>query len=253
MSTPPTPPTDWPGPTTTGVPSGTVLVPSGPLNLRTDGQDVSGLDIIGSVNVYAKNVVLRSSRITCTGPGFAIRTFDSATGLLIEDVEINGDGETDAAVGHADYTLRRVNIHDVINGLSLGTRTTVVDSWIHDLAQADGAHNDCLQTSGADDIVVRHNRLDAYQATTGSPMNSCLSIQATADQTVRSLLFEDNYCNGGNYTISLRPDLAAVNLVFRRNTFGRDYRYGVIARPNLPGITWGKSNVWFDTGEPVVT
>ncbi|GAB3152397.1 hypothetical protein GCM10027290_43000 [Micromonospora sonneratiae] len=249
---PPTPLSYWPGPTTTGVPPGTPLRDSGSLNLRKDGQIVSGLNINGCVNVYARNVIIRKSRISCTSTVYALRTYPTARNLVVEDVEINGNRKGSTAVCCADYTLRRVNIHSVGDGPRLGDRTNVVDSWIHDLTRVGNSHNDSLQTTGGADIVVRHNRLDTYNASTRDPMNACLMIGSTIVPLVDNLLFEGNYCNGGNYSIGIRTDLTASNVVIRDNKYGRDYRYGVVARPNHPGITWDRlTNVWFDNGQPV--
>lgn len=248
MPTPLVPLTQWPGPTSTGVPPGSVLTPSGPLELKQDGQVVTNLHVTGHVNVYARNVVIRRSKITSNGPGFAIRTLGSATNLLVEDVEIDGRGRASAGLHLDDYTLRRVNIHHVQDGLRLGSRTSVVDSWVHDLVGTAGSHNDCLQVTDATDILVRHNRLGRYQTDAGASLNSCLS----AGGAVHNLRFEENYCDGGGYTVTFRPGLVASNVVFMRNVFGRSHRFGVVLRSTQPGILWHGSNVWFDTGRPVL-
>ncbi|MEH1013946.1 hypothetical protein V6U90_12665 [Micromonospora sp. CPCC 206060] len=249
----PTPITYWPGPTTTGVPAGTVLRASGSLNLVTPGQVISGLDITGCVAVRASNVIIRRSKITCNSTTYAIRVYAPAINLVVEDVEINGTGRTSATVCCGEYTLRRVNIHNTIDGPRVGNRTNILDSWIHDLARVTGSHNDALQTTGASNIVIRHNRLDAYKPSTADPMNACLMIGSEIGPSVTNLLFENNYCNGGNYSIGVRTDLVASNVRFRVNKFGRNYRYGIISRPNQAGIIWERStNVWFDNGLPVI-
>ncbi|WP_329103837.1 hypothetical protein OG792_27955 [Micromonospora sp. NBC_01699] len=249
----PTPMSYWPGPGNTGVPAGTALRPSGSLDLREPGVVVSNLDITGCVTVRAKNVTIRNSRITCDSATFSIRTYDSATDLLVENVEINGMGKNSAAVCCANYTLRRVNIHHVVDGPRLSANTTVVDSWIHDLSRIPDSHNDTLQTTGGNNIVVRHNRLEPHDPDTRDPSNACLMIGSTTSDSVDNLLVEENYCNGGNYSIGVRDDLVGSNIVIRGNRFGRDFRYGVIARADQAGITWDRgSNVWFDSGQPVV-
>jgi hypothetical protein len=242
----------WPDAKSTGVPAGTALTASGSLSLTADGQVLSGLDITGCVEVKARNVTITKSRITCDSATYAVRVDDGATGLVLEDVEIDGSGKTSTAVCCGNYTIRRANIHNTIDGPRLGTNTTIVDSWIHDLARGPGSHNDAMQTTGGQNIVVRHNRLDAYNASTKDPFNAAIMVGSTNTPEVRNLLFEDNYCNGGNYTIGVRPDLKAVDVVFRNNVFGRDHRFGVVARWRHPGITWEDSNVYGDTGKPVV-
>ncbi|MFK3984951.1 hypothetical protein ACI2K4_31845 [Micromonospora sp. NPDC050397] len=249
----PTPMSYWPGAQSTGVPPGTQLRPSGSLDLREPGAVVSNLDIVGCVTVRAKNVTIRNSRITCDSATFSIRTYESVRDLVVEDVEINGMGKNSSAVCCANYTLRRVNIHNVIDGPRLSANTTVVDSWIHDLARTPDSHNDTLQTTGGDNIVVRHNRLEPHRPGTSDPLNACLMIGSTTSDSVTNLLVEENYCDGGNYSIGVRDDLVASNIVIRGNRFGRNFRYGVIARSDHVGITWDRgSNVWFDSGQPVV-
>ncbi|WP_326562899.1 hypothetical protein [Micromonospora sp. NBC_01796] len=249
----PTPMSYWPGPDTTGVPAGTVLRPSSSLDLREPGVVISNLDITGCVTVRAKNVTIRNSRITCDSATFSIRTYDTASDLVVENVEINGMGKNSAAVCCANYTLRRVNIHHVIDGPRLSANTAIIDSWIHDLSRVPDSHNDTLQTTGGSNIVVRHNRLEPHDPNTKDPSNACIMIGSTTSDSVNNLLVEENYCNGGNYSIGVRDDLVGSNIVIRGNRFGRDFRFGVIARSEQAGITWDRgSNVWFDSGQPVV-
>ncbi|MBO4209087.1 hypothetical protein [Micromonospora echinofusca] len=252
QAVPPTPITAWPGPDNTGVPPGTALRRSGSLALRIDGQVITNLDIYGCVSVHARNVTIRKSRINCASTAYSVRTYGSVVNLVLEDVEINGLGRNAAAVCCGNYTLRRVDIHNVIDGPRMGSRSTIVDSWVHDLVRVDRSHNDTLQTTGGSDITIRHNRLEPYNPSTEDPFNACLMIGSTTTP-VRNLLFAGNYCNGGNWSIGVRADLVASNIVIRENAFGRNYRYGVIARPDQAGILWDRAtNVWFDNGEPVV-
>lgn len=246
-------PTGWPGPDNTGVPAGTELTASGALTITDDGAVVSDLDITGCVDVRASDVTITRSRITCNRTAPAVRLDSGFTGLLLEDVEIDGQGATSVTICCGNYTIRRANIHSTEDGPRLGSNTVVEDSWIHGLIRQEGSHNDALQTTGAVNVTVRNNRLEAYNPATDDPFNAAIMIGSTAaPEEVRNLLFEGNYCNGGNYTIGIREDLNAVNIVFRRNTFGRDYRYGVVARWNHPGVSWDDSNVYADSDAPVV-
>ena len=252
MAAQPTPITHWPSAATTGVPAGTTLRDSGGLTLRTDNQVITGLNITGCVTVHARNVRITKSKINCGSPAYAIRTMPSVVNLVVEDVEINGLGRNGVAICCGNYTLRRVNMYGMTDGPRLGTNTTVVDSYIHDLARLPGTHNDALQITGGSGVLVRHNTLQVYDAASNDPLNACLMIGSETAPETRDLLFEDNYCDGGNYSIGVRADLVGSNIVFRDNKFGRNYRYGVIARPRQLGITWEATNVWCDTGLPVV-
>lgn len=250
---PPTPITYWPGPANTGVPAGTALRNSGSLSLRTAGQVVTGLNIVGCVNVAAANVQILRSKITCDSPTYAIRTLAGTTNLLIQDVEINGMAKNSASICCSDYTLRRAKVYNMIDGPRLASNTRIFDSYLHSLARIAGSHNDVLQSTGGNNIIVRHNTLLSYNPATKDPFNSCLTIGSETAPSLTNLTFEDNYCNGGNYSIGISPRLVGSNIVFRNNKYGRDYRYGVVSGWNRPGVTWDRpTNVYFDNGRPVV-
>lgn len=231
----------FPSAETTGVPPGVDLRGSGELEIRRDGTVIDGLDIDGCVDVLADDVTIRRSRITCARPTTAIRLHDGHRGLTIEDVEIDGRGVVSTAVGFSHYTLLRVDIHDVIDGPRMGDGTTMEDSYVHDLVRAEGSHNDALQITGGTGIVVRGNTLEAYSERTGDTFNAAIMIGSTSAE-VRDLLIEDNYLDGGNYTVNFRDDLVGANIVGRNNTFGPHHRYGPLARGDLAAVTW--------TGEP---
>ncbi|GAA3726637.1 hypothetical protein GCM10022225_04780 [Plantactinospora mayteni] len=250
---PPTPITYWPSAATTGVPAGTTLRDSGSLNLRTAGQVVSGLNIVGCVTVAAANVQILRSRITCNSTTYSIRTLPGTSKLLIQDVEINGMGMNSASICCSDYTLNRGNVYNTIDGPRLSTNTRILNSYIHDLARVGASHNDTLQSTGGNNILVQHNTLQPYNPVTKDPFNSCLTIGSETAPSLTNLTYQDNYCDGGNYSIGISPNLVGSNLVFRNNKYGRDYRYGVVSGWTHPGVLWSRpTNVYFDNGQPVV-
>jgi hypothetical protein len=249
---PPTPLSYWPGPTTTGVPAGTVLKNSGSLTLKKAGQVLTGLNITGCVSVFASNVKIMKSRITCSSPTYSVRVYTGATKLVLEDVEINGTGNTSTSVCCDNYTLRRINAFNSIDGPRIGNSSSIVDSWVHDLSRITGSHNDTLQTTGGIGMLIQHNRLEPYNAVLRDPMNACLMIGSTSAPTVTTLTVQDNYCDGGNYSIGIKANLVASMVAIRGNKFGRNYRFGIVVNTRLPGIAWNPTtNVWFDNGLPV--
>jgi len=229
--------TGFPGPATTGVPTGTMLQNSGGLVVTTDGAVLDGLDIDGCVDVKADDVTIRRSRIACARPTTAVRLYDGYAGLTLEDVEIDGRGMVSKAVGFAHYTLRRVDIHDVIDGPRLGDETIVEDSYVHDLVRTEGSHNDALQITGGTDIVIRDNTLAAFSEQTGDFFNAAIMIGSTS-APVRDVLIEGNFLDGGNFTVNFRGDLVGSNIVGRDNTFGPHHRYGPLARGDLAAVDW---------------
>lgn len=251
--TPPTPITYWPSAANTGVPAGTTLRNSGSLSLRTAGQVVTGLNIVGCITVAAANVQILRSKITCSSTTYSIRTLAGTTNLLIQDVEINGMGTNSASICCGDYTLNRANVYNMIDGPRLSTNTRVTNSYIHSLARVPNSHNDILQSTGGNNVLIRHNTLLSYNPVTNDPFNSCLTIGSETAPSLTNLTYEDNYCNGGNYSIGISPRLVGSNIVFRNNKYGRNYRYGVVSGWNRAGVTWVRAtNVYFDNGQPVV-
>lgn len=241
----------WPDAGSTGVPAGRSLRGSGSVTVTTDGTVLDGLAIDGCVDVKADNVVIRNSRIVCDRSTFAVRTWDGTRNLVVEDSEIDGAGRVSSAVCCGNYTLRRVEIRNVEDGPRLADRTRVYDSWIHHLTRLPDSHNDALQTTGATDVVVRHNTLEAYNTDTGDPMNAAIMLGSTTGPVVRDMVVEDNLFTGGNYTINFRPDINCDNVVFRRNTFVDNARYGPVAGHGAAGVTWADSNVWKHNRKPV--
>ncbi|MGI5214999.1 hypothetical protein [Plantactinospora sp. CA-290183] len=249
----PTPITYWPSAANTGVPVGTALRNSGSLSLRTAGQVVTGLNIVGCITVAAANVQILRSRITCTSPTYAIRTLAGTLNLLIQDVEINGTATNSASICCSDYTLQRGNVYNMIDGPRLTNNTRILDSYLHSLTRVAGSHNDILQSTGGTNILVRHNTLLSYNPATRDPFNSCVTIGSETSPTLTNMTVEDNYCNGGNYSIGISPRLLGANILFRNNKYGRDYRYGVVSGYNRAGVIWERAtNVYFDNGLPVV-
>lgn len=253
-STPsPTPPTakQRPGQDNTGVPNQVSLRRSDSLTIKEPGTIIDGLDIRGCVDVKADDVVIRRSRITCDRPTTAIRQWGDHTGLVVEDVEIDGTGVVSAAVGFSSYTLRRVNIHNVIDGPRMSNDTLIEQSWIHGLSRKKGSHNDAIQTTGGRDLVIRGNTLEVYDARSGDFFNAAIMVGSTTAPEVRNLLVEGNYFDGGNYTVNFRKDLVATDIVLRGNRFGRNARYGPVAGGSNTGVSIDSTNVWDDTENSV--
>lgn len=241
-------PSLWPGPDNTGVPDGTRLSAyTGSRNITKANTTIDGKTIDGCVQVRAANVTIRRSKITCSGE-LVVRVYDDAN-LTLEDSELDGGGAA-MAIGYGDYTLRRVEIRNINEGPRVSSNTVIEDSWIHGLVRREGDHHDILQTTGGVKMVVRHNNLDAYDPQTRDPFNAAFMVGAETGQ-LADLLVEDNLMTGGNYTVNIRDDSQISGVVFRNNTFARNARYGPVTGQDTPGVTWERSNVFQDTGDPV--
>lgn len=248
VGAPPAAAAGFPDATTTGVPPGTVLTPvEGDLTVWEDDPAViDGQDINGCVAVRRNNVTIKRTRIRCDS-WYPVRLHDEYTGLLLEDVEIDGMGSEDGtAIAFENYTARRVHVHDVGDGPRVGDNTVIEDSYIHDLVYCDGCHNDGIQsTGGSTGIRIRHNRIENPHEQT-----SCILL-GDEEGPMDDAIIEDNLLNGGNYTIYVGVGTADPNVVVRNNRFGRDYVYGVLSASPDARVQW-TDNVWHDTGEPVL-
>jgi hypothetical protein len=227
------------------VPAGVGLKASGGLTLGSAGQTVSGLDIRGCLTITASNVTVRRSRISCRGD-YVVKLADGVRGVVLEDVEIDGQGSADAiAIGVDGFTLRRADVHGVGDGPRMGSATVVEDSWIHGLVEGGGSHNDGIQSTGGRGIVIRRNRIENPHRQT-----SCILLGADLGD-ISDALVEGNYLNGGNYSIyaGSDPGHSASNIRIVNNRFGPDFVFGPVSLG--PGsITW-TGNVMDATGKVV--
>jgi hypothetical protein len=237
-----------PGASNTGVPAGVTLKASGALTITKAGTVIDGLAINGAVSVKADNVTIRRSRINSTAT-YPVQIDSGNKGLVIEDTEIDGNGNASVAVLKGNYTLRRVNIHDVKDGPRIeGDNVVIEDSWIHDLTRVEGGHHDTIQIRKGVGIAIRRNTLTPVKG--ADPMNAAIQIgSALGTVPVSKLVVEGNFMDGGNYTINGGSSWVTDG-VYRNNRFGRHFRYGISTNLGA-GSRWDSSNVWDDTSTPV--
>lgn len=189
---------------TTGVPGDAVLTPSGPLTIDQPGTVVDGLDIAGCVQVLASDVVIRRSRVTCSG-GEAVVSQSQGSGLRIEDSELRGGAQrANAGVwSAAPYALVRSEVSNVRDGAFVASGTTIEGNWVHDLAQQSGDHNDLLQMVGGSGVVIRGNRLEHTRDQTAA-------IMVKSDVgPIDDVLIEGNLLAGGSYSLYVMAGNAA--------------------------------------------
>lgn len=242
------------GASNTGVPAGTRLTPSGPVTVDQDGAVLEGLDIDGCVRVNAKDVTIRSSRVRCSSPvgQVAVVLGDKGDRLTLEDVEVDGLGTSAVCVGWGRYTLLRVNVHGCADGIRFGHRVRVEDSWVHDLTRIGSLHGDAVQTTSASDVVIRGNTLDSNSTTQNDYNNAAIMLGSeTGSRKVQRVLIEGNHLDGGNYTVNVRGDIDATDVVIRDNTFGTSSRYGQVLTP--ASVPLGPGNRFVGSGAQVPT
>ena len=238
----------WPDASNTGVPAGTALTPSGGMTINTAGAVINARDISGAVVVNAPNVTIRRSRIRSSS-SWAVE--NNSTGLLIEDSEIDGLGANGHAIGSANMTLRRVNIHGAENGLDVDGNLIVEDSYIHDLTTANGAHTDGAQfNQGASDIVFRHNTIAPVAGSSGG--TSCIIMWDEGGAQNTRVRIEDNRLLGRGVAYTLySPRQQASQIYINRNRFIAG-KFGTTSGVHVgTTVTEFNGNVYDDTGKPV--
>lgn len=188
------------------------------------GTVIDGMDIGCGLLIRADNVTISRSRVSADAQ-LPVRTEDGRTGVRIVDVEIAGRPGCIAGIGYMGWTALRVDIHGCGDGVRIENGSTLQDSWIHafwdgtkDGKQIDTPHHDGAQSTGGSDIVIRHNRIDNPHDQT-----SCVLI-GNEFGTPSNILIENNYLDGGNYSVYLAP--TGTNRVIRNNTFTRNHVYG---------------------------
>lgn len=215
----------YPDATNTGVPTGTVLTNSGPLNITTDGTIVQNLNFVNaSITVNANNVTIRNCRIT-TYDYYPID--NSGTGLLVQDCEITGTADAvTAAISFDNYTARRCNVSGSADGFKANSNVTIEDCYVHDLRVTQNSHNDGIQSTGGSNVTVRHNTIDTNLAGVAIQFGSADTGWLVTNNLIRATGWT---FNGGAGTS---------NNTFTNNRFARvSGWYG-------PASLGGSGNVW---------
>ena len=237
----------FPGPGNTGVPPGTVLQPSGGITTTRDGQVIEAMDVNGSIQVQHDNVVIRRTRVRNPG-GEAIRQEPGRRGLVIEDCELDGTGNTNgaAAVAFAGFTMRRCDVHHFGEGVSANGDTLIEDNYFHDFTDliASGAHQDGIQMEWGSNQVVRHNTI--FMNVVGG--NSAIWVSAQPHSNIR---IEQNLVAGANFPIGGPNNNPDVHVLDNRIST-RYYPAGGYFGPffQLSGCDV-RGNVWHESGQPV--
>jgi hypothetical protein len=249
-----------PDATNTGVPSGVALTAvNHDVTVTADGTTIDSQDIHGFLVIKASHVRVTRSRVrggVASANGDGIRVA-SGTDILIEDTEIGL--ETPSAfldgVSGSNFTVRRANIHGGVDGMKLGSNSTVECSFIHDMKsfasdpnQGGGAtHNDAIQILSGTSIHITGNALVAAK-----DQNS--AIQVTEDfGAVGDLHIEANFADGGGCTFNLsHKGAASLKDVFTTdNRFGRNSFYDCPILKSTQTTLVSTRDVWDDDGTPV--
>ncbi len=245
-----------PGAHNTGPSNPGALQPVGGMTITQDGAVIENVHIFGAVNIEANNVTLRNFIIDAGGQPYGIRANSGKHGIVIEDGELINVAS--AHIYGGGFEARRLNLHESGGDGFKTTNDVLVEAcWVHHIGTAPGAHADCNQTRSGSNFVFRGNFFD-IPIDIGAPykQNACWIMQ-TGDGPIDNVLVEDNWINGGNFSVyfenklpspgSTRPNYGdPTNCRMINNRFGRDNRYGVL---RLTGYVYMAGNRWDDNGQ----
>lgn len=215
----------------TGVPAGTTLtVHDGPLTITKDNTVIDGMDIRGMVKVRANNVTIKNSILRGTNNqsnSHLLQNSEGGKNLLVIDSTLSPAYPSpyiSGIVGY-NYTLKRVDINNVIDQLSVtGDNILVEDSWFHSNLHYEKdpnwngkpSHDDNVQISAGNNIVFRNSVLESSKGA---------AVMITQNYgAVSNVTFDSNWLNGGSCTVNIveRTYGPPAGLVFRNNIFGVD-------------------------------
>jgi hypothetical protein len=217
---------------------GQLRVVSGDRTLSRDGAVLENVEIRGSLTINADDVVVRNVKVVSDGY-WPVRVNGRGVRLLRSTFVGTAAAQASLA-GH--FVGRRLNLYGAGDGVRMsGGR--LVDSYIHDLARFDGAHNDGIDASGP--VKVVHNTVLVKTGQTSAIMLS--EYGSTTDSNV---LVKHNLLGGGGFSFyGGAPDTAqgheVVDNLFTTRFFPRGGYYGPVAYWRSAGNIW-KNNRWAD-------
>jgi hypothetical protein len=243
------------------VPAGTALTTySGPSTITTAGTVIDGKQITSCLVIKANNVTIRNSLIVSNGCFFNVLADNGNTGLLLQDVEVDGlkNLSGDSAVNGSGYTCLRCNIHGTVDGFKAGSNVVIQDSWIHDLAIGNDSHNDGIQSLGTTSLKILHNRIVMADGATSAVI---LSTGSASD--MRNVQIANNFLGGGAFTVyggyeagrdtlSKVSNISVTDNVFTTAVFARSGAFGALTSVDSPVVT--ARNTYADgskAGQPV--
>lgn len=232
-----------------------------PYYIDTEGAVIDGLDIHGCVSVRAKNVTITRSKITC-GNQPMVKNFepdgnggliDIGAGLVMQDVEFDGQGNPDSSgVAFDSYKVIRGNFHNIGTAVRLGNNVDVEDSYVHDIAFTTTSHNGGFPSDGGSGIIVRHNTV-LMNTQNGFPI--ALYNAESPGVIVQNVVVDNNLLAGGNYIFycgssgNTSPNLSVTNNRLSKLIYSNGGYYGATA--GCEGAAIWSNNYWDDTLAPV--
>jgi hypothetical protein len=268
----------YPDATNTGPPPGTVFkrvpqdVTSGQgwawepkmERLRISGADatVDAVEVHGGVVIDAPNATLRNSKIlACDADAIvAVRAGRPADGYDADGARIEnnllgceGSPQQRAGRGVSDVfgearrmVIRKNNIWNTSNGVTVEREGLVQGNFIHDLGHQPGDHHSGLSNhGGATEVVFDHNTVLLSQEGVSAPIVVYSTFEPARNVTVsRNLLSGGSYCFYGGDIGETGPAQGRISFTNNRlsKVYGHDGNCGIYGE--LTGFTPDQADEW---------
>lgn len=245
---PPPPSSQWPTAATTGPRPGVQLVSCLGGNITASR---SGCIFSGAIVIAASGVTISDSVIqTPPGGGYAIGDGGTPrTGTVLQNLRISGmaDGKCIYLSG-GNWSGDRLDISGCTDAVH-GSRFSLTNSFVHDLAVGGERHSDGTQTPSIGKVVLRGNSIVVQKGAA----NSAVFLENNFGP-VDDVLVEGNLLGGGTYTVYCGRvgGSQPTNVRFLGNTFVRGssaFGIGQVPCKAAAGFEWS-GNV-FDDGAAV--
>lgn len=244
----------------TGVPAGTSLsIVNGDVNITVDGTVIDGKDVRGFIIINADNVTVKNTLVRGRAPSGngAMINIQSGSNILLEDITIapaTSYVQLDGVWGD-NFIARRLDISGNVDGMKVGSNSTIEQSYIHDLVEfasdpnqgGGSSHNDGIQILSGSNITISGSNISLT-----SDMNA--GIQITQDYGyVTATTINGNWFDGGGCTVNIahkvKSSLSGVTLT--NNRFGRNSYWNCPILLSTQSNVAMSNNVWDDNGQAV--
>lgn len=225
----------FPGPSTTGIPTGTQLTPyTGSCNVTTNNLVIDAKTIdCNPLTITASNVVI--SRSLVNGE-VTIDSYPSAYSFTITDSEVIADstptGVNNGAtgIGKSNFVAIRDNVHGGIRSIWCEFSCTEKDNWLHgQLTDPTGAAHESATRMGENSIITHNSMVcDAQNVPPDAGCSADLTgygdFEVIESDTISNNLFmttQGGTCAYGGSSPGKPYSNGVHNIVFQNNIFQR--------------------------------
>jgi len=215
-----------PSPATAGVPAGIVLSPAAANTIKPNCR-YDGLSFAGTLTVNlakGQTLTLRNCRIDAAGAAFAVRCDRNLGKLVIDHCEIVN--ASSAAIYGSNFDATANHVHRIGgDGFKPISAALIQGNYVAELGWNNPtAHADGVQISGGSDIRIIGNFFNLPLDVPNTKCNAVLFLQNASHDVV----FEGNWCAGGNFAIHAYADSGGnPSIRITNNTFTtKSTRYG---------------------------